>query len=110
MISEKRIIIATKHDKRRNGSKTSVYWSISEPIDDIEICDDDGYLRDDVINSHFNHSKLPKKIKDILETSDDDVTGFSLKQGKFIITIKSLDECGDLEIDDIIEIEKYTQI
>jgi hypothetical protein len=104
---EKRIIVATKHNTRRNGSKTSVYWSIEENIDNIEIVDDLGYLRDDIINQHWEHSKLPKKIKDILETSKDTIDGFSLKQDKFLITVEDLDEDGNFEFDNIIEIKKF---
>jgi len=103
---EKRIIVATKHNTRRNGSKTSTYWSIEEDVDNIEIVDHLGYLRDDIINQHWEHSKLPKKIKDILETSKDTIDGFSLKQDKFLITVEDLDEEGNFEFDNIIEIEK----
>jgi hypothetical protein len=101
-----RIVIATKHNTIRNGSKTAMYWSIEEDIDNIEFIDDLGYLRDDIINQHWLHSKLPKKIKDILETSIDTMDGFSLKQDRFSITIKDLDEDGNFEFDDIVEIKK----
>lgn len=103
---EKRVIVATKHNTRRNGSKTSTYWSIEEDIDNIEIVDDLGYLRDDIINQHWKHSELPKKIKDILEISDDTNDGFSLKQGNFLITVEDLDEDDNFEFDNIVEIKK----
>jgi hypothetical protein len=103
---EKRIIIATKHNTKRNNNKTPVYWSIEEDIDNIEVLDDLGHLKDDIINQHWVHSKLPKKIKDILETSKDTIDGFSLKQDKFSITIKDLDEYGNFNFDDIIDIKK----
>jgi hypothetical protein len=44
------------------------------------------HLRDDVIINHIgNTQKLPKWLKDVLETSAVDETGFSLKQSKFNI-------------------------
>ena len=103
---EKRVIVATLHNTRRNGNKTPMYWSIEEDINNIEVMDDLGYLRDDTINQHWKHSELPKKIKDILETSESTNDGFSLKQGNFLITIEDLDEDGDFEFDNIVEIKK----
>jgi hypothetical protein len=44
------------------------------------------HLRDDAIINHIgNTQKLPKWLKDVLETSAVDETGFSLKQSKFNI-------------------------
>jgi len=64
-------------------------------------------LRRDIINLHLLNSKLPKKIKDILETSDETFeSGFSLKQGKFEITLKELDSGGNFKMKDIIELNK----
>ncbi len=103
---EKRVIVATKHNTRRNGTKTPMYWSIEEDVENIEVIDDLGYLRDDIISQHWEHSKLPKKIKDVLETSEDTNDGFSLKQGNFLITIEDLDEDGNFEFDNIVEIKK----
>lgn len=103
---EKRVIVATKHNTRRNGSKLPMYWSIEENTENIDIIDDLGYLKDDIINQHWEHSKLPKKIKDILETSENTNDGFSLKQGNFLITINDLDEDGNFEFDNIVEIKK----
>ena len=100
------VIVATKHNTRRNGSKTPMYWSIVEDVDNIEIVDELCYLRDDIIDQYWKHSKLPKNIKDILETSEDTNDGFSLKQGKFLITIEDLDEDGNFEFDNIVEIKK----
>ena len=103
---EKRIIVATKHDTRRNGDKTPIYWSIEEDTDNIELIDEYGYLRDDIISQNWTHSKLPEKIKNILETSEDTNDGFSLKQGKFLITIEDLDENSNFEFGNIFEIKK----
>ena len=101
---ETRIIIATKHNTRRNDARTSMYWSISESCDSE--WDDDGCLRSDIINLNWLHSKLPKRIKDVLETSGEDKKGFGLKQSKFKISIKEISEYGGFKFGDIIEIKK----
>jgi hypothetical protein len=104
---EKRIVVVTKHNTRRNGLRTALYWSISEQLDDIEVVDAFGYLRDDVINLHWEHSKLPKWLKDVLETSAVDETGFSLKQSKFNIYFEAIGEDGDFQVGDIMKITKF---
>jgi hypothetical protein len=105
---ETRVIIATKHSTTRSGYKAPMYWSIAEPLEDIEVTDKNMDLRDDIINLHWNHSKLPSYIKNILETSEIDESGFGIKQGKFKITIKGLDEDGGFKFSDIINLEKIT--
>jgi len=101
------VFVATKHNTRRNDSRTKTYWSIQQDeIPDGDLVDEFGFLKIP-ISLHWAESIIPKKIREILETSDKDETGYGLKQGKFSITLnKDFEEGETFEIEDIIEIKK----
>jgi hypothetical protein len=46
-------------------------------------------------------------VKDVLETSAVDETGFSLKQSKFNIYFEAIGEDGDFQVGDIMKITKF---
>ena len=102
----KRIVSVVKHNTIRNGKKTPLYWSISEDINNINILEEDGCFSDDIIDTTWLDRKIPKKIKEILELSDIDITNYGLKRGEFILTLKNIDEDGEFSFDDIISLNK----
>lgn len=76
-------IVAVKHDERRNGERTPMYWSIDS--------DEDGkrFNDHDQIYDQWFCKELPKRILKVLETAPEDFEDWGLKRGKFILVLKN---------------------
>ena len=92
-------VIAVKHNKRRNGKKCKTYWSISEVI-----ASDPNNWRLERVNEIWWHADLPKKIKNVLETSPDDNERYGLKRGEFNLTVTQVEKFGRVPFENLISI------
>lgn len=108
-----KLIIATKHNSRRNEKRTASYWSIEEKLTDENIVKSDGVtLNGNLISDHWMIKNIPNKILLVLDTADDYPNAWALKQSKFIIEVAhelEYDDFGHVNFDNVLSIKKITK-
>jgi hypothetical protein len=74
------LITAVKHNESHNGKQCAMYWSINSEPSHLN--------RDYHLYDHWFCRKLPEAISEVLETAQEDPTGYGLKRGFFILVLK----------------------
>jgi hypothetical protein len=94
-------IVAVKHNTRNHEKRCAAYWVLVE--------EDRKKIYYNRINDAWFCRGIPKKLLKILESAEEDQTGYGLKRGTFIISVnKDLEflDFGHVKFSNVIFLRK----